>query len=58
LVGADSLELPGDYSNLAGFSNLGNWELTFDGDRHASLVLSAANGKLTVRKRGLRIIFR
>ena len=58
LAGADSLELPGDYSNLAGFSNLGNWELTFDGDRHASLVLSAANGKLTVRKRGLRVIFR
>ena len=58
LASADSLELPGDYSDLDGFSNLGKWNLTFDGERHASLVLSAANGKLTVRKRGLRVIFR
>jgi hypothetical protein len=52
------LELPGDYSNLPGFLNLSKWELTFDGERHASLVLSAADGKLTVRRRGLRVIFR
>ena len=58
LASTDSLELPGDYSDLDGFSNLGKWNLTFDGERHASLVLSAANGKLTVRKRGLRVIFR
>ena len=58
LAGGESLELPGDYSNLSGFSGLSKWELTFDGERHASLVLSAANGKLTVRKRGLRVIFR
>ena len=58
LAGGESLELPGDYSNLSGFSGLSKWELTFDGERHASLVLSAADGKLTVRRRGLRVIFR
>jgi hypothetical protein len=58
LADGASLELPGDYSNLPGFSNLSKWELTFDGERHASLVLSAADGKLTVRRRGLRVIFR
>ena len=52
------LELPGDYSHLEGVGNLAKWGIALDGEYVASKVLGVKNGKLTVYKRGLRIIFR
>ena len=57
-VDGEPLELPGDYSHLEGVENLAKWGLALDGEYVASKVLGVKNGKLTVFKRGLRVIIR
>lgn len=55
---ADSISLPGDYSHLDGVENLSKWELSVEGESCVSRILTVENGKLCLRKRGLRVIFR
>jgi hypothetical protein len=57
-VDGEPIELPGDYSHLEGVGNLAKWGLALDGEYVASKVLGVKNGKLTVFKRGLRVIIR
>ena len=57
-MNADSVSLPGDYSHLDGVENLSNWEFLVDGESFINRMLTVENGKLCLRKRGLRVIFR
>jgi hypothetical protein len=57
-MNADSISLPGDYSHLDGVENLSNWEFLVDGESFINRMLTVENGKLCLRKRGLRVIFR
>ena len=57
-MNADSISLPGDYSHLDGVENLSKWELPVEGESCVSRILTVENGKLCLRKRGLRVIFR
>ena len=57
-MNADSISLPGDYSHLDGVENLSKWELSVEGESCVSRILTVENGKLCLRKRGLRVIFR
>ncbi len=53
-----SIDLPGDYSHLAGVANLAQWDLTLDGEACRTKVIGLKDGKLSIYPRGLRIIFR
>jgi len=55
---ADSISLPGDYSHLDGVENLSKWEFSVGGESFINRILTVENGKLCLRKRGLRVIFR
>ena len=54
----DSLELPGDYSHLEGCGNLSGWRLRINGEDSVRIKVTSAGGKLTLRKCGLKVIFR
>ena len=57
-MNADSISLPGDYSHLDGVENLSKWEFSVGGESFINRILTVENGKLCLRKRGLRVIFR
>jgi hypothetical protein len=54
----DSLELPGDYSHLEGYANLSRWKLRINGEDGVRMNVTLAGGKLTLKRRGLKIIIR
>ena len=54
----DSLELPGDYSQLEGYANLSSWKLRINGELNERLIVSSYRGKITLKRRGLKIIIR
>ena len=58
LASGESLDLPGDYSHLAGAANLAQWDLTLDGEACRTKGVGIKDGKLSIYPRGLRIIFR
>lgn len=50
--------LPGDYSGLEGIGNVSSWALTVNGEPVPSMFVGVKDGKLSVFRRGLRVILR
>ena len=58
LAAGASLDLPGDYSHLAGVANIAQWDLTLDGEACRTRIVSVKDGKLSILPRGIRIVVR
>ena len=58
IVGSVPLDLPGDYSQLAGVENMARWNVMLDGEPYLRRKLAVRNGRLSLNPKALVLSFR